>query len=270
MKTAIIRIPLTALRCNPQVRKEFDPESLSDLATSLLEVGQLYPIRVRPDDDCYRIEDGERRFRAAQLAKLTALDAIVVEGGISEAERIAMQLVSNCQRAALTPLETARAVDELIEVTNWTESEVAKRLGFSVAKVSRLLTLLTLPTDLLAQVESGAIPGSAGYELAKIQNPAERAQLAAEVASGRLTRDGVAARSKRMRRASATDESAPPQRVTAALSGGRSITFAGPGLSNVDALISWLGELASEARRVKAQNLELATFARMLRDRSKA
>lgn len=265
------RIPITKLKCSPQVRTDFDEQELRQLAASLTEMGQLYPLRVRADGDGYVVEDGGRRVRAAQIAGLETLDAIVVEGGDEEAQRITRQLVTNCQRAALNSSETARAIEDLIRATNWTESEVAKRLGFSPAKVSRLLSLLTLPGDLLAMIDRGLISASAGYELAKVTNPEQRAALAKLVAEEKLTRDSLAARVKRLAAPpSESSDDAEKQRVTAALGGGRSITLAGPGLVSIDAVLNWLGELVAEARKVRAQNLELSTFVRMLRDRAKA
>lgn len=264
MSTSIRSISLCDLRCEAQVRKAFDEEALAGLARSLTEVGQLQPIRVRAVEDAYIVLDGERRFRAAKLAGLPHLDAIIEEQELTGADIALRQLIANCQREDLNPVELARGIDELMQGSGWNTTQAAFHLGFSIAKTSRLLNLLTLPADLLAKLESGEIGMSVAYELAKVRDPDSRATLFGEVAAGRLTRDGLAAQ-----RRDAKEGKSPAPRVVAQLSGGRSVVVSGDGLTTLEVLMAWLGELLSEARKGRAQNLELTTFTRWLRDRAK-
>ncbi len=269
MSEAVLElIPLGLLDCQPQVRRHLDDESIAGLAQSLREVGLLQPIRVRREGDRFVIVDGERRWRAAQLVGLTHLDALVESQSLSPAGVAQRQLIANCQRDDLHPLELAAALDQLLQTTGWSASQVAAKLGFSNAKVSRLLTLQTLPEDVRARVAAGEVGVSAACELARVGDAQTRTALTSEVAAGRLTRDGLATRRKRKPPEFAPRET--PSRVTAQLSAGRCVTLAGPGLNGLDALVNWLSELLAEARRARTQNLELATFVRMLRDRANA
>lgn len=263
MKTLIK--PLADLHPDPnQPRKTFPDETLAELAQSLREVGILFPLRVRPNGAGYVIVDGERRFHAARLAGLSELPVIVEEAELSEPDVTRRQLIANCQREDLKPLEVARGVQSLMTSAGWTASEAARRLGFSESKVSRLLALLSLPQDVQARIESGAISPSAGYALSQVDDAAAQSQLARDAASGRITRDAIVSRS---RRRPVSPSAKVPARITARLGQGRSVTLAGPGLADVETLITWLTELVNEAR--KARDLELTTFARLLRDRAK-
>ncbi len=132
-----------------QPRRDFGKQPLEELVASLKEVGQLVPIRIRLDGERFVLVDGERRWRAAKVAGLTAIAAIVESKALD-----AGQLVANCQREGLTAMEEAQAVSRLMEETGWTAAQVAARLGKSPATISRLLSLLGLPHE----VQSGSRP----------------------------------------------------------------------------------------------------------------
>ena len=116
-------IPLDKIEVDPQVRKAFDEESIDGLVASLKVVGQLQPIRVRKVADKFRVVCGERRTRAARLAGLTTLAAIIEVRDLSEGEVLQRQIIENCQRENLCPIEKARGITRLMEVmnsnTNW-------------------------------------------------------------------------------------------------------------------------------------------------------
>jgi ParB-like chromosome segregation protein Spo0J len=147
-----------------------------------------------------------------------------------------------------------------------TAEQVAKRLGQSPATVSRTLSVLKLPEELRAQVASGQIPADTAYLLARVEAPERQAELAAEVVDGKLSRDALTRKLKRVRRAEAQATDGP-NRVTALLGGGRSITVGGKGLT-LDSLVEALEQLLSRARKSKSQGLSLATFVRTLRDQA--
>lgn len=278
-------IALSDVEFEPQVRERFDKEALAGLEESIRAIGVQQPIQVRPKGpNLFVVLDGERRCRAAKAAGLTSVPAIVIEDKLEIAAITERQLALNVQRQDLTPVELARGLDRLIRETDRTAAQVGKSLGLSGPTVSRLLAMLTLPPEILQRIEEGHIGASFAAELARVEDPQLRSELAAEVVNGGLTRDELVQRIRRSRTqkngANGSGQSASVSRfsvngdasgtrVVASLSGGRSITLVGPGLTNLEILINWLTELQAEARKGRTQNLSLTTFARMLRDRAK-
>ncbi len=127
-----VEIPLEKIAPDPdQPREEFDEDALNRLAESLKTRGQLQPIRVRWDEGrgAYMILIGERRWRAAKLAGLPTVSAVVVEGTIDPAELLAIQLIENCLREDLKPIEQAKAFKALMERNGWTVRQVAQELA---------------------------------------------------------------------------------------------------------------------------------------------
>ncbi|MCL1831275.1 MAG: ParB/RepB/Spo0J family partition protein [Oscillospiraceae bacterium] len=139
-----------------QPRKVFNEESLRELADSIAEHGVLQPILLRPiPDDGYRIVAGERRFRAAHLAGLTTIPAIVRD--FSEQEAIEAALVENLQRENLNPIEEADGYQTLLNQSGLTQEEVAKRVGKSRSSVTNSLRLLTLTPHALELIRQGTL-----------------------------------------------------------------------------------------------------------------
>ncbi len=262
-------IEIEQIRCEQQVRRVFDPESLTGLAQSLREVGLLQPIRVHPQGNEFVIIDGERRFRAAQSLGWKQIDCVVHAHEYVPTEIARHQLIANCQREDLQPLEVARSVAALMQEAQWSATKTAAKLGFSNSKVSRLLRLLVLPEDVQKQVAAGEISATAGYQLSRVTDAERQGELAAEIASGKLTRDDVTAQVRRDRNKNGSAAGNPPARITAQLGGGRSVTLSGPGLTDIEIALEWLTELIGKARKARTQNLELTTFIRTLRDRAK-
>lgn len=260
----LVSIALQKLEAVPQVRTRFCEEDLAGLAETLKQQGQLQPIRVRMVGGKYFITDGERRFRAAKLAGLQELEAIIEERELSPPEITERSLIANCQREDLTPLEKARGIDSLMTETGWNASEVAQRLGMSNPTVSRLLTLLTLPEEIQEQVASGKIAPSAAAELAKVKDAERRSDLAGQLASGKLTRDEVAKAAKKPKRRSSVPKPAS-ERLIAMLGLGRVVSVLAPSLS-MESVIELLEELLAKARKAKSQSLSLATFSKLLED----
>lgn len=195
-------IPLDRVAPDPdQPRKEFDPKALDRLAASLRDRGQIQPIRVRWDDPTQKwvIIAGERRWRAAALAGLTTIAAIEAQGVPTPDEVLEDQLVENCLRDDLKPIEQARAFEALMNRRGWTQGELAERLHLAQPTISRALSLLTLPPTIQAEVDSGRVPPTIGHELAKVEEPATRDELAARAIRGELTRDEVRHRTRRQR-----------------------------------------------------------------------
>ena len=181
VKGAVL-IPVDQLEPDPdQPRKEFDADGLARLAGSLKERGQLVPIQVRWDTNRWVIVAGERRWRAARLASMEKLKCVEVEGELSADDRVRLQLIENCVREDLKPVEQARAFEALMLHGRLTQQELADQLHVSQGTVSRALALLRLPEDIQEQVDAGVIPAQAGYQIAKTADPTERAVMAEEV-----------------------------------------------------------------------------------------
>jgi len=177
-----------------QPRAEFAPEALSRLADSLREHGQLAPIRVRWSDELGKwvIIAGERRWRAAKLAGLPAIECYFHADEMSPSEVLEQQLIENLLREDLKPVEEARAYAALMELNGWTGKQVAERLRVPASQVSRALALLRLPDDIRQRVDDGEIAARAGYELSKLENADHQRQLADRAAADNLTHEETA------------------------------------------------------------------------------
>ena len=139
-----------------QPRTNFDANALQELANSIKAQGVIQPIVIRSiDKDCYEIVAGERRFRAAQLAGLEKIPALVKE--LPDEATVAVALIENIQREDLNPIEEAQAMARLIEEFDLTHEQVANAVGKSRTSVSNLLRLLSLPQFLQQHLQQGKI-----------------------------------------------------------------------------------------------------------------
>ena len=159
-------LPLTAIRPNPyQPRRAFDDERLQELAESLRQHGLLQPITVRPapTGEGWQLVAGERRWRAAQLAGLTTLPALV--RACSDRQMIEMALVENLQRDDLNALEAAEAYRRCLDEFGLTQEELAQRVGKSRAAVANTLRLLKLDPTVQELVRDGGLGEGHGRAL---------------------------------------------------------------------------------------------------------
>jgi ParB family transcriptional regulator, chromosome partitioning protein len=169
---------------NPdQPRKRFDDEALQALADSVKERGVLQPVLVRPrPGGSYELVAGERRWRAARLAGLETLPALVQQR--DDAQSLEDALIENMAREDLNPIEAARAVAGLVEELGLTREEVGRRVGRSRVAVSNLLRLLDLPDEALALVEDGSLTEGHGRALLLADDHAERRSIARAAVQG--------------------------------------------------------------------------------------
>jgi ParB family transcriptional regulator, chromosome partitioning protein len=176
-----------------QPREEFDREALERLAESLKSKGQLQPVRVRWDEGrgLYVLVCGERRWRAARMAGMPTMSCVITEGPTGAGELLALQLVENALREDLRPLEQAKAFRSLMDQNGWSARQVARELAIAHPNVVRALALLDLPDSVQAQVERGTLPPATAYEVSKIADPAEQADLAARAVDEDLSRAEV-------------------------------------------------------------------------------
>ncbi|MFN3420960.1 MAG: ParB/RepB/Spo0J family partition protein, partial [Armatimonadota bacterium] len=152
----VTNLPIHLIHPNPfQPRQKFRDEELQALADSIKMHGLLQPILVRPKEDGYELVAGERRWRAAQLAGLTEIPAIVRP--CSDDELLALALIENLQREDLNPLEEAQAYKVLMERFGLTQEVIAERVGKSRAAIANTLRLLGLPEPIKQALRDGTI-----------------------------------------------------------------------------------------------------------------
>ncbi|KKT67586.1 MAG: ParB-like protein partition protein [Candidatus Woesebacteria bacterium GW2011_GWC2_45_9] len=169
MAEEVVQIDILALQQNPlQPRGAITPESLVDLVDSIREHGVLEPLIVAKTPAGYQIIAGERRWRAAKLAGMSNVPAIIRE--TSPKGMLEMALVENVQRVDLNPLDRAKGFERLMNEFGLTTSEVAVRIGKSVAYVSNSIRLLTLPDALKDGLLSGLISEGHARALAAIDD----------------------------------------------------------------------------------------------------
>ncbi len=179
-------IPVDLLqRGQYQPRTDMRQDSLQDLADSIRSQGVVQPIVVRPigktgNTQRYEIVAGERRWRAAQLAELDEIPAIVRE--VADEDAIAMALIENIQRENLNPLEEARALDRLIREFDLTHAEAAQAVGRSRASVSNLLRLQDLSDKVKAMLEARQIEMGHARALLAIGDAVQQLDVARQVA----------------------------------------------------------------------------------------
>jgi ParB family transcriptional regulator, chromosome partitioning protein len=171
-------LPVELIRANPaQPRKRFDDEALEALAGSLADRGVVQPILVRPvAGGTYELVAGERRWRAAQLAGLELIPAVVREH--DDAASLEVALVENMAREDLNPVEEARAVAALVEELGLSREAVGKKVGRSRVAISNLLRILDLPDEVLALIEAGRLTEGHGRALLMAPEHADRRRLA--------------------------------------------------------------------------------------------
>jgi ParB family chromosome partitioning protein len=172
-------LPVDQIRPNPdQPRRNFVEGDLADLAESIKAKGILQPLIVRPlqGQAAYEIVAGERRWRAAQIAKIHEIPVLIRD--LSDTEVLEIAIIENIQRADLNPIEEAQAFRQLMDRFGHTQEKLAEALSKSRSYIANLLRLLNLPEDVRAHVISGKL--SAGHARALITTP-DPSKLAREV-----------------------------------------------------------------------------------------
>ncbi len=176
-------VPLDRIATNSyQPRSRFDDEALESLAASIREVGVLQPVVVRETASGYELVAGERRWRAARMAGLTEIPA-VVRGDADDMRNLTEALIENLQREDLGPLEEAAAFRQLIEDFDLTHDAVATAVGRSRSAVTNALRLLQLPAPVQALLEEGGITAGHARALLGLEDTAYAAHLAGKVAA---------------------------------------------------------------------------------------
>ena len=179
--STINEIPISQIEANPnQPRREFDSEALQELATSIHEIGIIQPITLRQiDDNRFQIIAGERRWRASQIAGLTAIPAYIRT--ISDESIMEMALVENIQREDLNAIEIALAYQHLLENDGMTQEKVSERVGKSRAAIANYLRLLRLPAQIQLSLQKKEIDMGHARALLSIDSPSLQIKLYKEI-----------------------------------------------------------------------------------------
>ena len=172
----VVSLRITEVEPNAaQPRKQFLPQQLEELAASVAEHGIIQPIVVQKNENgFYTIIAGERRWRAAKMAKLTEIPAIIRTYDAQTASEIA--LIENLQRENLNPMEEAEGYRNLMDTYNLTQEEISEKIGKSRSAVANALRLLSLKESIRALVRDGKI--SAGHARALLSVPTEAQRMA--------------------------------------------------------------------------------------------
>tara|TARA_B100000073_G_scaffold296265_1_gene260892 strand:+ start:4201 stop:5058 length:858 start_codon:yes stop_codon:yes gene_type:complete len=180
------KIPISKLRPSPiQPRRIFEKASIAELADSIKSKGLVQPILVRPSESNpgeYEIIAGERRWRAAQVAQLHEIPAVV--RNLDDVESLEIAIIENVQRADLSPIEEATGYKKLMENYGHTQEALSEIVGKSRSHVANIIRLLSLPSSIQDMISQGSI--SAGHARA-IMNSAFPEQLADKIISENLS-----------------------------------------------------------------------------------
>lgn len=187
-KGGITEIPLSEIRSNPyQPRVVFDDATLEELASSIKEHGIIQPIIVKKSVKGYELVAGERRSRAAKLAGLDKIPAIIKE--FSDTEMMEIALIENIERENLNPIEEAQAYENIRKINNITQEELAKKFSKSRSYITNMLGLLTLPEATIKLVENKELSMGHARALSKLEDPNKINELAFKI-----VREGLSVR----------------------------------------------------------------------------
>ena len=179
--STINEIPLNQIEANPnQPRRDFDPDALQELANSISEIGIIQPITLRQiSDERFQIIAGERRWRASQMAGLTAIPAYIRT--IADENIMEMALVENIQREDLNAIEIALAYEHLLDADGMTQEKVSERVGKSRTAIANYLRLLRLPAQVQIALQKKEIDMGHARALLAIDSPSLQIKLFNEV-----------------------------------------------------------------------------------------
>lgn len=181
------QIPVNMIIPNPaQPRRNFDDVSLQELAESFKTQGVLQPIIVKKKDNGYILIAGERRFRAARLAGLENIPALLMDE-TNETDMLQMALVENIQREDLNPLEEAEAFRRLMDESRLTQQELAARVGKSRTAIANIVRLLNLPEKVKELIRAGKLTEGHARAILALDDELSQVKLAERIVADNLT-----------------------------------------------------------------------------------
>lgn len=180
------KIKISEIRTNPyQPRKTFDESGLTELADSIKEHGVFTPILVRKSISGYELIAGERRLRASKLAKLDEIPAMIVD--FDDRDMMEISLLENIQREDLSPIEEAKAYEQLIKKLNYTQEQLGKRVSKSRTYITNTMRLLKLPVKVQELLNKGKLSYGHARALLAIEDEDKMIELANKCVSSNLT-----------------------------------------------------------------------------------
>ncbi|HET7676614.1 MAG TPA: ParB/RepB/Spo0J family partition protein [Candidatus Limnocylindrales bacterium] len=200
---SVRQIPLDRIEANPeQPRLSFDPETLNELAASMREHGVLQPVLVRPlEGGRYQLIAGERRWRAAHIAGLTTIPAMIEE--IDDDTALEIAIIENLQREDLSPIDEALMYERMTTEHGYSLRKLAQKLGKDKGYIENRLRLADAPAEIKQLVSLRKDTLSHAYELLKVGDERKRRKLAEQVARGELSlvklREKIEGRPRRQR-----------------------------------------------------------------------
>jgi ParB family chromosome partitioning protein len=195
-------LDISQVKENPkQPRTRFDEDALNELAESIRSAGLVQPVIVRRSGSAYELIAGERRWRAAAIAGLKRIPAIIRDA--DDAQSLEMALIENISRVDLNPIDTARAYASLQEDFGITQEELSGKLGRSRSSVANTLRLLDLPDEVQRYIESGKLSEGHGRALLSVDDRPRQRKLASRMAARGLS---VRQAEKLVRKSQARDE----------------------------------------------------------------
>lgn len=203
---SLVEVAIDQIEPNPnQPRKHFESSSLEELAASIRASGVIQPVIVRETADGYQLIAGERRWRAARLAGLERIPAIVREA--TDAESLELALVENLLREDLNPIEEAEAYRHLLAQFGWTQEQLAQRIGKDRTSIANVLRLLRLPDAIQDDLRAGRLTMGHARALLAVESTEDQLRLRDEILahnwSVRATEDSIRA----------SEPAPPPQRT---------------------------------------------------------
>jgi ParB family chromosome partitioning protein len=259
----VVMLPVAAVFPDPtQPRKKFDEEAELGLAQSMESVGQLQPIRVWKIGDIYQLEDGERRWRAAQRNGWVEIAAIIVGVGTPGLGTHLRQLIANAQHEDMTSYEKTMAIAIAVKEGGWNGVEAAKHLGMKAPLVSKHLTIAIGPPWVLEKYREGLINFSQAYEICSDPSAQKQREMLAAALNG-ASRDALV-RGKKRAQPSENGSARIVRSVTFKLADGRKVTLQMP--RDLEDVLAMLDEVRGKAKKLATQGVGVATAAKMFRD----
>jgi ParB family chromosome partitioning protein len=180
-------VPISRIESNPdQPRKDFDEKAMAELADSIREKGIIQPIIVeRKESGGFVIIAGERRYRAAKMIGLEEVPVIIKNYG--QDERLEIALIENIQRSDLNPIEEAEAYQKLIEMHNYTQEQVAKKVGKQRTTIANALRILKLPDEIKKQLSEGIITPGHARAILSLEDSIDQKELTQSIINEKLS-----------------------------------------------------------------------------------
>jgi ParB family chromosome partitioning protein len=187
-KEEVLEVDINSIKTNPsQPRKYFDDKSINELKDSIIQYGLMQPIILRPVASGYNIIAGERRYRAAKLASLKTVPAIIRD--YNSRLHTELALIENIQREKLSSIEEAAAFRKLIENYGYTHAELSKKIGKSRSYITNIVGLLNLPIDVAEMVLNRTISMGHARSLSKLSDEGKIRTLA-----NKINKDNISVR----------------------------------------------------------------------------